>query len=62
MYHGVLIHIFDASNNPYVLNYEDLTELSLSYYSTIIIEKTSTDRYKAFSAYLKHLINFRILS
>ena len=49
MYHGVLIHIFDASNNFYVLNYEDLTELSLSFYSTLMIEKASTDRYKEYS-------------
>jgi len=48
MYHGAFIHINDASNNLYVLNYEDLTELSLSFYSTIMIEKTSTDRYKVY--------------
>ena len=48
MYHGVLIHIFDTSNNFYVLNYEDLTELSLSFYSTLMIEKASTDRYKEY--------------
>ena len=51
MYHGVFIHVFDASNNINVLNYEDLTELSLSFYSTIMIEKTSTDRYKMHSVY-----------
>ena len=45
MYHGVFIHILDANNNLYVMNYEDLTELAQSFYNTIMIEKISTDRY-----------------
>ena len=44
MYHGVFIHILDSSNNIYVLNYEELTELEQNFYNTITIEKFSTDR------------------
>lgn len=44
MHNGILIHVFDSNNNHNVLNYEDLVELSLSYYSIAMIEKKSIDR------------------
>ena len=44
MYNGVNLHVFDSNNNLNVLNYEDLVELSFSYYNTILIEKKSIDR------------------
>ena len=44
-YHGILFSMYDSNSNLYVLNYEDLTELSYDTYVTVLVEKYSTDRY-----------------
>ena len=47
-YHGILVHVYDHTNNEHALNYEELTELGYNNYVTILIDKHSVDRYRYF--------------